>query len=159
MFTPKKSLVSLIFSTTILALSSSPVFAGPHGAPGGHFAPPAAPMHHGAPPPTHHPAPPRMHRPAPPPHFVRHHHDYGWVIGPLAAGALIYGLSEMTNAPSRTIVQSEGLPPPAPTSSVTTTTTTTTKTTQTLYWCEAEQGWWPTVRACPTGWKAMPAPP
>ena len=28
-----------------------------------------------------------------------------------------------------------------------------------VYWCEGEQGYYPQVRSCPTGWKAMPAPP
>ena len=29
---------------------------------------------------------------------------------------------------------------------------------RTVYWCEGEQGFYPQVRSCPTGWKALPAP-
>ena len=114
---------------------------------------------------------PGIHHPAPPPHPARHHrswhsHDYAWLWAPIAAGALVYGVTQSVRTPTYTVVQPTYALPAAPSvsNSVTTTTTTTTTTTKTtsaqktVYWCEAEQGWWPTVRACPTGWKAMPAP-
>ncbi len=136
---------------------ATPVFAGPHGGPG-------APGFGG--PGVHHPAPPP--RPVPPPHHRHrswHSNDYAWLWAPIAAGALVYGVTQSVRTPTYTVMQPTYALPAAPSvsDSVTTTTTTTatTKTTsaqKTVYWCEAEQGWWPTVRACPTGWKAMPAP-
>ena len=136
---------------------ATPVFADPHGGPG-------APGFGG--PGVHHPAPPP--RPAPPPHHRHrswHSNDYAWLLAPIAAGALVYGVTQSVRTPTYTVMQPTYALPAAPSvsDSVTTTTTTTatTKTTsaqKTVYWCEAEQGWWPTVRACPTGWKAMPAP-
>lgn len=136
---------------------ATPVFAGPHGGPGGPgFGDPG----------VHHPAPPP--RPIPPPHHRHrswHSNDYAWLWAPIAAGALVYGVTQSVRTPTYTVMQPAYALPAAPSvsDSVTTTTTTTatTKTTsaqKTVYWCEAEQGWWPTVRACPTGWKAMPAP-
>ena len=113
---------------------------------------------------------PGVHPPAPPPHPARHHrsrhsHDYAWLWAPIAAGTLVYGVTQSVRTPTCTVVQPTYALPAAPSVSnsvtTTTTTTTTTKTTsaqKTVYWCEAEQGWWPTVRTCPTGWKAMPAP-
>lgn len=136
---------------------ATPVFADPHGGPG-------APGFGG--PGVHHPAPPP--RPVPPPHHRHrswHSNDYAWLWAPIAAGALVYGVTQSVRTPTYTVMQPTYALPAAPSvsDSVTTTTTTTatTKTTsaqKTVYWCEAEQGWWPTVRACPTGWKAMPAP-
>ena len=137
---------------------ATPVFADPHGGPG-------APGFGG--PGVHHPAPPP--RPVPPPHHRHrswHSNDYAWLWAPIAAGALVYGVTQSVRTPTYTVMQPTYALPAAPSvsDSVTTTTTTTTATTKTtsaqktVYWCEAEQGWWPTVRACPTGWKAMPAP-
>lgn len=139
-----------LFAACALALSSA-AWAGPHGGPHG--------------PAPHHPAP----APAP------HHHSHSWhsgdyaamVLAPLAAGAIIYGATQAAKTPSYTVVQqptyvvpSTVYSAPAASAATTTTTTVTTTTTaaKTVYWCEAEQGWWPNVRACPTGWKAMPAP-
>ena len=136
---------------------ATPAFAGPHGGPDGPgFGSPGA----------HPPAPPP--RPVPPPHHRHrswHNNDYAWLWAPIAAGTLIYGVTQSVRTPTYTVVQPAYALSAAPSVSnsvtTTTTTTTTTKTTsaqKTVYWCEAEQGWWPTVRACPTGWKAMPAP-
>lgn len=136
-----------------------PAFAGPHGGPGGPGPGFGGPAGHRPPPAMHHPAPP----PAPH-HRSWHRNDYAWLWAPVAAGALIYGVTQSVKTPSYTVVQPTYALPAAPAASnsvTTTTTTTTTKTTtsaKTVYWCEAEQGWWPTVRACPTGWQAMPAP-
>lgn len=97
----------------------------------------------------HHPGP-RMHhphdfyRPAP-----RHHryvyHDSDWV-GPLLFGAIIAGTTvAAVNAADRadyahnTTVQAQETIRPG-----------------TLFWCEAEKGYYPDVRACPTGWTPVP---
>ena len=140
-----------LFAACALGLSSA-ACAGPHGGPGPgphHAAPAPAPVHHGG-----------------PSHRSWHSGDYAaMVLAPLAAGAIIYGVTQAAKTPSYTVVQQPTYVAPqtvytAPASTTTTTTTVTTTTTaaKTVYWCEAEQGWWPNVRACPTGWKAMPAP-
>ena len=119
---------------------ATPVFAGPHGGPG-------APGFGG--PGVHHPAPPP--RPVPPPHHRHrswHSNDYAWLWAPIAAGALVYGVTQSVRTPTYNVMQPTYALPAAPSvsDSVTTTTTTTatTKTTsaqKTVYWCEAEQGW------------------
>lgn len=154
-FTKFTASVAGLAAACTLSLAT-PAFAGPHGSPGGPgFGGPG----------VHHPAPPP--RPAPPPHHRHrswHSNDYAWLWAPIAAGALVYGVTQSVRTPTYTVVQPAYALPAAPSISnsvTTTTTTTTTKTSsaqKTVYWCEAEQGWWPTVRACPTGWKAMPAP-
>ena len=152
-FTKFTATVTGLAAACALSLAT-PAFAAPYGGPRG-------PGFGG----------PGIHHPAPPPHPAPHHrswhsHDYAWLWAPIAAGALVYGVTQSVRTPTYTVVQPTYAPPAAPSvsNSVTTTTTTTTTTTKTtsaqktVYWCEAEQGWWPTVRACPTGWKAMPAP-
>lgn len=150
-FTKFTASVAGLASACTLSLAT-PAFAAPHGGPGGPgFGGPGA------------------HPPAPPPHPARrhrswHNNDYAWLLAPIAAGTLVYGVTQSVRTPTYTVEQPTYALPAAPSVSnsvTTTTTTTTTKTTsaqKTVYWCEAEQGWWPTVRACPTGWKAMPAP-
>ena len=154
----KKFTASVAGLAAACALSlATPAFAGPHGGPGGPGSGFGGPG-------IHHPAPPP--RPAPAPHHRSwHSNDYAWLWAPVAAGALIYGVTQSVRTPTYTVVQPTYALPATPSASnsvtTTTTTTTTTKTTssaKTVYWCEAEQGWWPTVRACPTGRKAMPAP-
>ena len=150
-FTKFTASVAGLAAACTLSLAT-PAFAGPHGSPGGPgFSDPG----------VHHPAPPH-HR-----HRSWHSNDYAWLLAPIAAGALVYGVTQSVRTPTYTVMQPTYALPAAPSVSdpvTTTTTTTTTKTTKTtsaqktVYWCEAEQGWWPTVRACPTGWKAMPAP-
>ena len=155
-FTKFTASVSGLAAACTLSLAT-PAFAGPHGSPGGPgFSGPG--VHHPAPPPR--PAPPPYHR-----HRSWHTNDYAWLWAPIAAGALVYGVTQSVRTPTYTVVQPAYALPAAPSISnsvtTTTTTTTTTKTSsaqKTVYWCEAEQGWWPTVRVCPTGWKAMPAP-
>lgn len=161
-----------------LALTAMSVSAQPHGfgpGPGfGHapsvnphtpvYRPPVRVPHLAPPgmrPPLVRPAPPpAFHRPPPPPrhHYSWHTRDWAWVWGPLAAGALVYGATSALrdDPPVNTYVVPQTTPSYPGSSSTTTTTTTTT--TGAVFWCEAEQGWWPQVRACPTGWKAMPAP-
>lgn len=146
-FTKFTASVAGLAAACTLSLAT-PAFAGPHGSPGGPgFSGPGAS------------APPH-HR-----HRSWHSNDYAWLLAPIAAGALVYGVTQSVRTPTYTVVHPAYALPTAPSVSnsvtTTTTTTTTTKTTsaqKTVYWCEAEQGWWPTVRACPTGWKAMPAP-
>jgi hypothetical protein len=128
MTTRSRYLISLA-AAAALALSSV-AYAGPHGGPrhgGPHY---GAPHHH-------------------------HHHHGGWVWGPLAAGAVIYGLSELSR-PRTVIVQQPApvyVPQPA-----TVYQSYQGNVARYVYWCEAEQGYYPQVRACPTGWKQMPAP-
>lgn len=155
-FTKFTASVAGLAAACTLCLATPAFAAPPHGGPGGPgFGSPGA----------HPPAPPP--RPVPPPHHRHrswHNNDYAWLWAPIAAGTLVYGVTQSVRTPTYTVVQPAYALPAAPSISnsvTTTTTTTTTKTSsaqKTVYWCEAEQGWWPTVRACPTGWKAMPAP-
>ncbi|MBQ9241028.1 MAG: hypothetical protein IJ164_06805 [Duodenibacillus sp.] len=131
MTTRSRYLISLA-AAAALALSSV-AYAGPHGGPHGG---PRHSIHHGGPHPVHHGGP-------------RHHHHGGWIWGPLAAGAVIYGLAELSR-PQTVIVQQ-----PAP---ATLYQSYQGNVIRYVYWCEAEQGYYPQVRACPTGWRQMPAP-
>lgn len=148
-FTKFTASVAGLASACTLSLAT-PAFAAPHGSPGGPgFGGPGA----------HPPAPPP--RPLPPPHHRHrswHNNDYAWLWAPIAAGALVYGVTQSVRTPTCTVVQPTYALPAAPSVLDSVTTTTTTSAQKTVYWCEAEQGWRPTVRACPTGWKAMPAP-
>jgi len=68
---------------------------------------------------------------------------------------VIYGLSELSR-PRTVIVQQPApvyVPQPA-----TVYQSYQGNVARYVYWCEAEQGYYPQVRACPTGWKQMPAP-
>lgn len=109
-----------------------------------------------APPPSrpafgwHHPGP-RMHhphgfyRPAPR-HHRYYHHSSDWV-GPLLFGAILAGTTvAAVNAANRTDYNC-----------FTTTRTTETIRPGTTFWCEAEKGYYPDVRACPTGWTPISA--
>lgn len=132
-FTKFTASVAGLAAACTLSLAT-PAFAGPHGSLAG-------PGFGG----------PSVHPPAPPPHPARHHrswhsHDYAWLWAPIAAGALIYGVTQSVRTPTYTVVQPTYALPAAPSVSnsvTTTTTTTTTKTTsaqKTVYWCEAKQG-------------------
>lgn len=133
-------LISTASAVTVVASSlPSLAIASPHHGPGFFHRPEIG---------WHRP-PPVIHHPIPRPHYRSWHtRDYAWLWAPLVTGAVIYGLTKPSEStpPTRTMEQ-----PP-------TTANPSAKQATTLYWCEAEQGWWPTVRACPTGWKAMPAP-
>ena len=98
----------------------------------------------------HHPGP-RMHhprgfyRPAPR-HHRYYYHSSDWV-GPVLFGALLAGTTVAAiNASNRYDYDYR-----------TTTQTTETSRPGTRFWCEAEKGYYPDVRACPTGWTPIPA--
>ncbi len=91
--------------------------------------------------------------------YWSHHHypypryyvgfDSDWYWGPLAAGATLWGISELSrrrdvsrSEVSAAIPQQESPKPTQP---------------ATVYWCESEQGFYPQVRSCPIGWTALPA--
>lgn len=105
------------------------------------------------------PGAPGWHRPAPPPRY-HHRHHYGWLWAPAIAGVTIWGLSSLHNEPYEPYATyvpyryrtspsyvapnyGENISESAP---------------KTLYWCEAEKGFYPQVRACPTGWTPVVAP-
>lgn len=97
----------------------------------------------------HHPGP-RMHhprgfyRPAPR-HHRYYYHSSDWV-GPVLFGALLAGTTVAAiNASNRYDYDYR-----------TTTQTTETSRPGTRFWCEAEKGYYPDVRACPTGWTPIP---
>lgn len=130
--------ITAILSTALMALTmSQTATAAPHhGAPIAHR--PA--MHHAAPA-RHYARPAYRHR-----YYV--HHD---VVGALAAGALMLGAVGLINhatqastvtQPSTTYVYPSS---PAPVNQAT------------RFWCESEKGFYPDVRACPTGWTPIPA--
>ncbi len=145
MSTRSRSLIALA-AAAALAVSSA-AYAGPHHRGGSHYS------HHNY---SH--------------HHHRHHDNGAWFWGPLAAGAIIYGLTEL-NRPRRVVVQQPApvvvQPAPVvvqqPTQVIVQQPATLYQSYQGnvvryVYWCEGEQGYYPQVRACPTGWKQMPAP-
>lgn len=128
----KTTLALLSLAALGLATLSTPASAGPHHRPGWGPRPP-------------------MHRPAPPPPMrPRIHHSgwhSGWYWGPLAAGATLWGLSELIDSQRTAQVPSQVVVPVQP----------QVQQPTTVYWCEAEKGFFPQIRACPTGWTALPA--
>ena len=131
--TTRSRLLITLAATAALALSSA-AFAGP-------------PRHHGGP---HYGGPHHSYHGG-----HHHHHGSGWFWGPLAAGAVIYGMAELSR-PRTVIVQQ-----PAPVivqQSATVYQNYQGSVTRYVYWCELEQGYYPQVRACPSGCKQMPAP-
>ena len=108
-------------------------------------APPPPPAGHGAMP--HHRAPLHRswhHAPAP-----RHHHDSDWVA-PLLFGAIVAGVTASAiNASNHASSYTTG--------QTTASNTSPTIRNNTLFWCEAEKGYYPDVRACPTGWTPVPS--
>lgn len=133
---------SKIFLTALaglcLALSGSVYARGPGGNP------PPGPAAH-APAPMHYAPPHQPHR-GPGPHY----HSGSVILGTLATGALIYGIASAINNSTTSV----------PNTATTTTlgNTASSGATRYVYWCESEQGYYPNVKACPTGWKQMPAP-
>lgn len=122
---------------------------------------------------------PGWHRPPPPPHFgprFHHHRHYGWLWAPAIAGATIWGLSTLYDdyvtyryrypytpyvppsyvtgysaalSAERSALRAEAAANAAQAAA---------STPKTVYWCEAEKGFYPQVRACPTGWTPVVAP-
>lgn len=125
---------------------------------------------------------PGWHRPGPPPHFrggPRHHHHYGWLWAPAIAGATIWGLSALYDSPYdyyvpyRYRVAPSYIGPAYPlgysaavsaeqsalrAEAAANAAQTAASAPKTVYWCEAEKGFYPQVRACPTGWTPVVAP-
>ncbi|HJA10641.1 MAG TPA: hypothetical protein H9961_05290, partial [Candidatus Duodenibacillus intestinavium] len=122
-------------------------------------------------------------RPPPPPHFgprFHHHRHYGWLWAPAIAGATIWGLSTLYDDPYDDYVTYRyryPYTPYVPPSYVTgysaalsaersalraeaaaNAAQAAASTPKTVYWCEAEKGFYPQVRACPTGWTPVVAP-
>ena len=126
---------------------------------------------------------PGWHRPPPPPHFgprFHPHRHYGWLWAPAIAGATIWGLSTLYDDPYDDYVTYRyryPYTPYVPPSYVTgysaalsaersalraeaaaNAAQAAASTPKTVYWCEAEKGFYPQVRACPTGWTPVVAP-
>lgn len=126
---------------------------------------------------------PGWHRPPPPPHFgprFHHHRHYGWLWAPAIAGATIWGLSTLYDDPYDDYVTYRyryPYTPYVPPSYVTgysaalsaersalraeaaaNAAQAAASNPKTVYWCEAEKGFYPQVRACPTGWTPVVAP-
>lgn len=106
--------------------------------------------------------PPRFHGQRPPmvhhasPHYRPHHWHHrgwhsGWYWGPLAAGITLYSVSELLDYSARRDAYRDYLAAQQAALSAQQSAATT------VYWCEAEKGFYPQVRACPTGWTALPA--
>lgn len=89
-FTKFTASVAGLASACTLSLAT-PAFAGPHGSLAGPgFGGPS----------VHHPAP--TPRPVPPPHHRHrswHNNDYAWLLAPIAAGALVYGVTQSVRPP------------------------------------------------------------
>lgn len=96
------------------------------------------------------------HAPPPRPHYRPHHRNHrgwhsGWFWGPLAAGVTLYGVSELLDHSTQRDAYQNSL------AAQQAALAAQQPTTNTVYWCEAEKGFYPQVRACPTGWTALPA--
>ena len=136
--TIKKILCATLCAGLGLFSATTSLSAPPPPAPGG----PSFGWHHPGPG-LHHPQ--RFHHPAPPHH--RHiYHDSDWA-GPLLFGALLAGTAVAAGSAANN----------ADYGGRTTTQTTETIRPSTRFWCEAEKGYYPDVRACPTGWTPVPA--
>ena len=135
----KKTLGIAAIASIILAAApmATSVAAPHHGGPGMH-----RPSH------GHYMPPPRHHYRGPGYHY--RDNDGAWFWAPLAAGAIIYGAATLANQAA----QPNYVPPPASAPAP----VATPPGTGTVYWCEQYQGYYPTIRTCPTGWKAVPAP-
>ena len=129
------------------------------------------------------PGGPGWHRPGPPPHFraparVHHRHHYGWLWAPAAVGAAIWGWNVLNDpyddyVPYRyRYAPSYAAPAYSPywaaeraeqsaarAEAAASAAQAAAAAPKTLYWCEAEKGFYPQVRACPTGWTPVSAPP
>jgi hypothetical protein len=147
----KKILCAL--SCAILGFTSgmSASFAAP-GGPGSSPRGPSAGPHKSAPAPHRsNPAPrysgPAHHQSAP----RYHHHDSDWVA-PLMFGAIVAGVTASAINSSRQATDYSAAQQTAPYNQ-----SVTTNRTNTLFWCESEKAFYPDVRACPTGWTAVPS--
>lgn len=124
---------------------------------------------------------PGWHRPPPPPLHAprRHHHHFGWLWAPAIAGATIWGLSSLYDDPYNDYVSYRFRYPYTPYTAPSYVTgysaalsaersalraeaaanaAQAAAAPKTLYWCEAEKGFYPQVRACPTGWTPVVSP-
>lgn len=135
------ALISVTLAVGAL-LTSSAALAGPH---------------------HHRPGPgwghrPPMHRPVPPPPPPRHRHHRSmhpaWIWAPVAAGITFYGLHHWLERDARYQADRAALAAQRAEAAAQAAQTTQPAT---VYWCQAEQGFYPQVRACPTGWVALPA--
>lgn len=146
-----------VASVTILvaaAVATPMAFArGPHHGPGPGFRP-LPPLVRPLPPP-----PPVVHY-----NYYRHDHyhrsrDWNWVWAPLAFGAAAYGISALIdNTRADAAAQSAAASAAsAAQSAAIAQGAAANAQSRTVYWCEGEQGFYPQVRSCPTGWTALPA--
>lgn len=135
----KKILCALSCATLGLTMGMSASYAAPP-PPAKHAAP-----HHGAPAP-HRAAP---HHPAPRGPVHHYHHSSDWVapmiFGAIVAGATVSAINSSNQASSYSTQQAAA------------SNSSTTIRSNTLFWCEAEKGYYPDVRACPTGWTPVPS--
>ena len=126
------------------------------------------------------PGGPGWHRPGPPPgafrpHFRPHRHHHRWLWAPVIAGATVWGLNSIFDDPfddyvayryrpavpiyysgyaaaasaERSALRAEAAANAAQAAA---------SAPKTVYWCEAEKGFYPQVRACPTGWTPVISP-
>lgn len=139
--------MTLLVAATIAvpAAFARPSF-GPHG-PGPGFRPR---------PPVARPLPP----PPPRPHYYRHHNHWNWVWAPLAFGAAAYGIGALLDSTRADAAASSAAAAAASAaqSAVIAQDAANRAQSRTVYWCEGEQGYYPQIRSCPTGWTALPAP-
>ena len=137
----KKILCALSCATLGLTMGMSASYAAPP-PPAKHAAP-----HHGAPAP--HRGSPAPHHPGPRGPVHHHHHSSEWVaplvFGAIVAGATVSAINSSNQASSYTTQQAAA------------SNSSTTIRNNTLFWCEAEKGYYPDVRACPTGWTPVPS--
>lgn len=130
-------LTSCVIGAVALALASTSFAMSP---------PPPGPGFHG--PSMHQPASRHCAPPSPHGHPHGHHYSYDWA-GAILTGAAILGVASLI---------SQANAKPAPAATTTNVATSAPVANKVVYWCEAERGFYPQIKACPTGWTAVPAP-
>lgn len=146
--------VLVLTAALSLAMASTSFARPPHdGGPGARDGrPPHHQQHHGQPQrpqPQHHKSQPAPRRDD---HHHSHHRTRNAVAAGVAAGAILFGLAELSRSSQQsssstyyqqdpaTLYQSQGA-----------------QVVRYVYWCDEPQGYYPDVRACPTGWRQVPA--
>ena len=147
----------LVLAAALSIAMASASFAGPppHGP--GPGARDGRPQHHQ----QHHGQPqrpqPQHHKGQPAPRRDDHHHSHhrtrNAVAAGVDAGAILFGLAEL----SRSSQQSSGSGYYQQQDPATLYQAQGAQVNRYVYWCDEPRGYYPDVRACPIGWRQVPA--
>ncbi len=143
--------VLVLAATLSLAVASASFANPPPRGPGARDGRPV-PHHNGQA--RHH----QQHRGQPAPRRDDHHHSHhhrtrNAIAAGVTAGAILFGLAEL----SRSSQQSSGSGYYQQQDPATLYQAQGAQVSRYVYWCEEPRGYYPDVRACPTGWRQVPA--